>query len=334
MIRPSNRASIRNISDYSPFGVQLTERTISGDGYRYGFQGQEKDDEVKGEGNSVNYKYRMHDPRIGRFFAVDPLESDYPFNSPYAFSENKVIQYVELEGLEVGEPGFNSARGAELLISRDAGATSQRHKDEIKAAGDIIGYPIIGIGVGGAMGAFGLRALAFYLLEEAAEEVVGFPIFPDPLDAVQHSMRKTVTPSTVKPSPKRVMSNDSPAVKVDKRKNLAKEFYEIHGEKNIDSKLDAIDFNSPVQTMTIKKGTIIQQWVDAEAGKGKYFSPSGTGSEVGVSNMEGRVLMEFKVTKDTKVLKSTTGDYKGAKGGENQYFSPDLKANTQLISNP
>ena len=65
-------------------------------------------------------------PRIGRFFAVDPLESDYPFNSPYAFSENKVIQYVELEGIEVGEPGFNSARGAELLISRDAGATSWR----------------------------------------------------------------------------------------------------------------------------------------------------------------------------------------------------------------
>jgi hypothetical protein len=28
--------------------------------YRYGFQNQEKDDEVKGAGNSVNYKYRMH----------------------------------------------------------------------------------------------------------------------------------------------------------------------------------------------------------------------------------------------------------------------------------
>lgn len=68
--------------------------------YRYGFQGQESDDEVKGEGNSVNYKYRMHDPRIGRFFAVDPLAPEYPHNSPYAFSENMVIHMVELEGLE------------------------------------------------------------------------------------------------------------------------------------------------------------------------------------------------------------------------------------------
>jgi RHS repeat-associated protein len=68
--------------------------------YRYGFQGQEKDDEVKGAGNSVNYKYRMHDVRIGRFMAIDPLASDYPWNSPYAFSENRVIDGVELEGLE------------------------------------------------------------------------------------------------------------------------------------------------------------------------------------------------------------------------------------------
>lgn len=42
----------------------------------------------------------MHDPRIGRFFAIDPLASKYPHNSPYAFSENSTIAFVELEGLE------------------------------------------------------------------------------------------------------------------------------------------------------------------------------------------------------------------------------------------
>ena len=68
--------------------------------YRYGFQGQESDNEVKGNGNSVNFKYRVHDPRLGRFFAVDPLFKDYPWNSSYAFSENKVIEAIELEGLE------------------------------------------------------------------------------------------------------------------------------------------------------------------------------------------------------------------------------------------
>ena len=42
----------------------------------------------------------MHDPRIGRFFATDPLESSYAYNSPYAFSENSLIAFIELEGLE------------------------------------------------------------------------------------------------------------------------------------------------------------------------------------------------------------------------------------------
>src|SRR5690554_8051627 len=84
-------------------------RSFQSDEYRYGFQGQEKDDEVKGEGNSINFKYRMHDPRIGRFFAVDPLASSYPHNSPYAFSENIVINAIELEGLEkIALSGYTS----------------------------------------------------------------------------------------------------------------------------------------------------------------------------------------------------------------------------------
>ncbi|GGZ48964.1 hypothetical protein GCM10008088_07870 [Mesonia mobilis] len=59
------------------------------------------DNEVKGEGNSSNFKYRMHDPRVGRFFAIDPLSAKYPWNSPYAFSENRVIDGIELEGKEI-----------------------------------------------------------------------------------------------------------------------------------------------------------------------------------------------------------------------------------------
>jgi len=42
----------------------------------------------------------MYSPRVGRFFAVDPLAGKYPWNSPYAFSENRVIDSRELEGLE------------------------------------------------------------------------------------------------------------------------------------------------------------------------------------------------------------------------------------------
>jgi RHS repeat-associated protein len=78
----------------------VPNRHGSSSAYRYGFQGQEKDDELKGEGNSLNYTFRMHDPRVGRFFAVDPLTGKYPYYSPYSFSGNKVIQFGELEGQE------------------------------------------------------------------------------------------------------------------------------------------------------------------------------------------------------------------------------------------
>ncbi|RXR28859.1 hypothetical protein EQG68_13550, partial [Flavobacterium piscinae] len=43
-------------NDYYPFGMLIPNRFESIDDYRYGFQGQEKDDELKGEGNSLNYK--------------------------------------------------------------------------------------------------------------------------------------------------------------------------------------------------------------------------------------------------------------------------------------
>ncbi len=101
--------------------------------YRYGFQGQEKDDELKGEGNSLNYTFRMHDPRVGRFFAVDPLTKEYPWYTPYSFSGNKVIHAVELEGLE--EHGANYDRQTEhMLATRDI----KYQKGDLRKGGKIM----------------------------------------------------------------------------------------------------------------------------------------------------------------------------------------------------
>jgi RHS repeat-associated protein len=69
-------------------------------GYSYGFNGQEKDDEIKGTGNSLNYKHRMADVRLGRFFAVDPIASEYPELTTYQMSSLNPIWKIEIEGLE------------------------------------------------------------------------------------------------------------------------------------------------------------------------------------------------------------------------------------------
>jgi RHS repeat-associated protein len=68
--------------------------------YRYFFNGQESDGEVYGTGSLHAFEYRMHDTRIGRFWSVDPLAGKFPWNSTYAFAENRVVDGRELEGLE------------------------------------------------------------------------------------------------------------------------------------------------------------------------------------------------------------------------------------------
>ena len=50
--KPFPCVGIRTCSDYSPFCVELEGRTVSNFGYRFGYQGSEKDNEFKGYGNS------------------------------------------------------------------------------------------------------------------------------------------------------------------------------------------------------------------------------------------------------------------------------------------
>jgi len=62
----------------------------------------------------------VHDPRIGRFLSIDPLAPDYPHNSPYAFSENSVVAYIELEGLEKIKPLNQNAPKREFVSEERA----------------------------------------------------------------------------------------------------------------------------------------------------------------------------------------------------------------------
>jgi RHS repeat-associated protein len=120
-----------------PFGMQMPGRHGNTGDYRYGFQGQETDDEITGSESHVAFTYRVHDARLGRFLSVDPLAPDYPHNSPYAFSENNVIAMIELEGLEATAGDNNSmstasgsmAAGAALKVTLTLGTknTSSLH---------------------------------------------------------------------------------------------------------------------------------------------------------------------------------------------------------------
>jgi RHS repeat-associated protein len=73
---------------------------IVGNSYRYGFNGKENDNEVKGEGGQQDYGMRIYDPRIGKFLSVDPITRAYPELTPYQFASNRPIDGIDLDGKE------------------------------------------------------------------------------------------------------------------------------------------------------------------------------------------------------------------------------------------
>jgi RHS repeat-associated protein len=94
-------ADIMTANDYYPFGMPMPSRNFTAtNAYRYGFNGKENDNEVKGTGNEQDYGMRIYDPRVGRFLSVDPITKSYPWLTPYQFASNTPIQAIDLDGKE------------------------------------------------------------------------------------------------------------------------------------------------------------------------------------------------------------------------------------------
>lgn len=122
-------------SNYYPFGLKHNGYTGTNlqPSYKYKFQGQERQDELGLNWDS--FKYRNYDYAIGRFIGIDPLAEKYSYQSPYNFSENQVIAYRELEGLEkvhytytftkdqvsVAKTSINGPLGNGVLVSSNHG---------------------------------------------------------------------------------------------------------------------------------------------------------------------------------------------------------------------
>jgi YD repeat-containing protein len=84
-------ADVAQANDYYSFGMLMPGRGYAGSGgYRYGFNGQEKTDEIAGTGNHTTAEFWEYDPRIGRRWNLDPKpatgKSEYS-----AFNNNPVL---------------------------------------------------------------------------------------------------------------------------------------------------------------------------------------------------------------------------------------------------
>lgn len=86
------------------------------DSYRYGYQGSEKDDESKGGGNSYTTYFRQLDPRVVRWFIIDPKHKAW--ESPYVSMGNSPTYRNDVLG-DTDSPIFDE--NGEMLGTDDQG---------------------------------------------------------------------------------------------------------------------------------------------------------------------------------------------------------------------
>ncbi len=89
-------ADVMSANDYYPFGMMMPGRKYSSDGYRYGFNGKEKDKDISSE--CFDFGARTYDSRVARFLSTDRLISISPFYSSYIFAGNKPISAIDYNG--------------------------------------------------------------------------------------------------------------------------------------------------------------------------------------------------------------------------------------------
>ncbi|SDD35669.1 RHS repeat-associated core domain-containing protein [Williamwhitmania taraxaci] len=87
---------------YYPFGMAMPGLgSASGaTAYRYGYNGKEKDADMKGSDATYDYGFRIYDARIAKFLSVDPLTKKYPELTPYAYCLNNPSNVIDPDGRE------------------------------------------------------------------------------------------------------------------------------------------------------------------------------------------------------------------------------------------
>jgi len=118
------------------YGMGIKSRAFQGfRDFRYGFNGQEKDDEIKGSGNSVDFGARIYDPRIGRWLSIDPLSHKYPGYSPYSFGLDNPVYFQDADGRVIID-----ANGNVVTVNQDDKGNITFNPDVAPATKDILGY--------------------------------------------------------------------------------------------------------------------------------------------------------------------------------------------------
>jgi RHS repeat-associated protein len=129
-----SQAEIKQERNFYPFGLEHKGYNSNIVGRKHNketFQDQEFTEDL---GLNIHeWRYRISDATIGRFWQIDPLAEDYVYNSTYAFAENKLGSGIELEGLEITSFDLRQTRRDKSLIKGEI--TQKQYLESSSAEG-------------------------------------------------------------------------------------------------------------------------------------------------------------------------------------------------------
>ena len=146
---PFNMVELAQVCTKYPKSVQHTYLVDvcdeDKDRYRFGFNGVEKDNELKGVGNSLDFGARMYDSRVARWLSLDPLAQKYPGISPYTFVADNPIWFIDPDGKKIvlgeskivyvpGEPPPSSLSTVEAATWNNLNAIQKYDAKHLEAA--------------------------------------------------------------------------------------------------------------------------------------------------------------------------------------------------------
>lgn len=99
-----------------PFGMIMPGRNYRDSVFRFGFNNQEKDDEIYGVGNATTAMFWEYDSRLGRRWNKDP--KPIASVSPYTTFENNPIWHIDPNGDSIGISLFE--KGESSLLDNEA----------------------------------------------------------------------------------------------------------------------------------------------------------------------------------------------------------------------
>ncbi len=115
------KADVATATDYYPFGMEMMGRTYSasiGLASKFGFNGQQRDDEVYGKGNLNTALFWEYDTRLARRWNIDPIGKP-SLTSYHAFEDNPILfsdilgNTVEIRGKEAKNDTKKSSERSE-----------------------------------------------------------------------------------------------------------------------------------------------------------------------------------------------------------------------------